>query len=76
MTELDEQSVLKWDSKEGGHVEKKCECLLLQLADGRCGRRRSVVYLSLIIGSGQEGTETNTNNSKSIPAAPLQKEYN
>ncbi len=54
----------------------KCECLLLQLADGRCGRRRSVVYLSLIIGGGRKGSETNINNSKSIPAAPLQKEYN
>ncbi len=48
----------------------------LQLSEGRWGKRRSVVYLSLIIGGGQEGTETNTNNSKSIPAAPLQKEYN
>ncbi len=32
---------------------EKCECLLLQLGDGRCGRRRNVVYLSLIIGGGQ-----------------------
>jgi hypothetical protein len=76
VTQLEEQSVLKWSYKGSGQVMENCECLLLQLADGRCGRRRSVVYLSLIIGSGQEGTETNTNNSKSIPAAPLQKEYN
>jgi hypothetical protein len=40
------------------------------------GRRRNVVYLSLIIGGGREGSETNMNNSNSIPAAPLQKEYN
>ncbi len=76
VTELEEQSLSKWSYKGSGQVMEKCECLLLQLADGRCGRRRSVVYLSLIIGGSQEGTKTNTNNSKSIPAAPLQKEYN
>jgi hypothetical protein len=66
--------VSKWSSKGSGQVVEKCECLLLQLSDGRCGRRRNVVYLSLIIGGGQEGTETNINNNKSIPAATLQKE--
>jgi hypothetical protein len=48
--QLEEQSLLKWSYNGSGRVMEKCECLLLQLADGRCGRRRSVVYLSLIIG--------------------------